>query len=281
MVKNTNTKPKKEMLKCHYFVDEAGDGTLFNPQGEILIGTPGCSRFFILGMLQIDDPPGLATALQDLRSRLLADPYFKTVPSMQPGSKKTALAFHAKDDLQEVRREVFSLLHDFNGLRFFAVVRDKKSVLEYVRNRNIRESGYRYQANELYDFMVRRLFRERLHQYGEYEITFAKRGASDRTAALLDALIATRDRFEARWQISAQPPIMIKASTPPLCTCLQAADYFDWALQRLFELGEDRYVTYLWHQFRLVVDMDDTRKADYGAYYNKYNPLTGASLGGH
>jgi hypothetical protein len=276
-----HTKPKAELIKCSYFVDETGDGTLFNPSGKVIIGSPGCSRFFILGLLQVDDPVALATALRDLHKHLLADPYFKDVPSMQPRARKTALAFHAKDDPQEVRREVFGLLHDFVGLRYFAVVRDKKRVLDYVRDRNIHEPDYRYNSNELYDFMVRRLFRDRLHQYAEYEITFAKRGKSDRTEALRAALNTARGRFEARRNISSNAPITITATTPPFSGCLQAADYFNWALQRLFERGEDRFVTYLWNQFRLVVDMDDTRKAKYGAYYNKNRPLTHAALEGH
>ncbi|MGA2489913.1 MAG: DUF3800 domain-containing protein [Anaerolineales bacterium] len=272
---------KSETVKCCYFVDEAGDGTLFNPRGKVIIGTPGCSRFFILGMLQVDDPTALAIALHNLRKHLLADPYFKDVPSMQPWARKTALAFHAKDDPQEVRRDAFELLHGLDGLRFFAVVHDKQSVLDYVRDRNAREPAYRYNANELYDFMVRRLLRDRLHQYGEYEITFSKRGKSDRTEALHAALNIARKRFEARQNISSNAPITITASTPPLSGCLQAADYFNWALQRLFEQGEDRFVIYLWDKFRLVVDMDDTRKAEYGAYYNKKRPLTRAALEGH
>lgn len=112
----------------YYFVDEAGDGVLFDKKGRSIIGTEGCSRYFILGLLDIADPEALTKALADLRGTLLSDPYFSGVPSMQPKAKKTALAFHAKDDLPEVRREVFSLLmkHD---LRFFAVVRDKHKVL--------------------------------------------------------------------------------------------------------------------------------------------------------
>ena len=50
---------------------------------------------------------------------------------------------------------------------------------------------------------------------------------------------------------------------------LQAADYFVLALQRLFERHEDRYATYLWPAFRLVQDVDDRRKADYGMYYTQ------------
>jgi hypothetical protein len=83
----------------HYFVDEAGDSTLFNRQGRIIVGIEGCSCFFILGLADIPDPVTLGREMEALRARLLADPYFKGVPSMQPEARKTALAFHAKDDL--------------------------------------------------------------------------------------------------------------------------------------------------------------------------------------
>ena len=83
---------------------------------------------------------------------------------MQPDSRKTVVAFHAKDDLPEVRRDVFRILRDTEGLRFFAVVADKLSVLEYVRQRNKRESVYRYHPNELYDSLVKHLFKDRLYQ---------------------------------------------------------------------------------------------------------------------
>ena len=30
----------------HYFVDEAGDPSLFNAKGKVIVGTEGCSRYF-------------------------------------------------------------------------------------------------------------------------------------------------------------------------------------------------------------------------------------------
>ncbi len=75
--------------------------------------------------------------------------------------KVAALMFHAKDDLPEVRREVFALLRK-HELRFLAVVRNKQRVLEYVRRRNAVDLTYRYQPNELYDYMVRVLFKNLL-----------------------------------------------------------------------------------------------------------------------
>ena len=147
----------------HYFVDEAGDGTLFDRKGRVLIGTAGCSRYFMLDLVDVPDPVILQRDLDDLRARLLADPYFKDVPSFQPEAQKTALAFHAKDDVPEVRREVFALLPR-HPVRFLAVVRNKQKLLEYVRLRNERDAAYRYNPNEVYDYLVRRLFKNLLVQ---------------------------------------------------------------------------------------------------------------------
>ena len=108
----------------HYFVDEGGDSTLFSKTGKVLVGTEGCSRFFILGLLDVPNPVVLKDLFDELRERLINDSYFKNVPSMQPKERKTALAFHAKDDLLEVRRDVFQILRDTEGLRFFTVVAD-------------------------------------------------------------------------------------------------------------------------------------------------------------
>ena len=115
----------------HYFVDEAGDGTLFNRHKRAVVGKEGCSRFFILGLLDVADPSSLGAQMVQLRKTLLADPYLQRVPSMHPRQGKTARAFHAKDDCPEVRREVFRLLLQ-HELRFFAVVRDKHRILEKV-----------------------------------------------------------------------------------------------------------------------------------------------------
>lgn len=258
----------------YYFVDEAGDGPLFNAKGKVLIGQEGCSRYFILGLLDVPDPDALSVALGTLRMNLMADPYFRKVPSMQPEQHKTALAFHAKDDIAEVRREVFKVLVAQQDLRFFAVIRDKRSVLREVRT----YVNKRYHPNVLYDQMISRLFKDRLHKDDEYSITFATRGHSDRTRALEDALKVARKRFKNKWNIERDAPIHIQAVSAVKQPCLQAADYFLWALQRCYEKREDRYIEYLWSLCSLVYDVDDHRIKQYGVYYTKQMPLTAAGL---
>lgn len=272
-------KPKTPNTEIrHYFVDEGGDSTLFSSKGKVLIETMGCSRFFVLGLLDVSDPEKLQSGFDELRSRLLEDPYFKNVPSMQASERKTALAFHAKDDLPEVRKEVFSLLRNMEGLGYFAVVADKWSVLEYVRQENERDTGYRYHPNELYDYLARRLFKNLLHKDGGYEIVFAKRGAADRTEALRQALEIARERFAKQWNITSNSPMHVSAAMPMGHAGLQAVDYFTWALQRLYEKGEDRYLSYIWPAVHLVQDIDDKRKAGYGVYYTQKKPLNAAAL---
>ncbi len=267
------TAPKPPPSIRHYFVDEAGDPTLFASRGKVLVGTEGCSAFFILGKLDVAQPELLASELSALRLQLLADPYFRGVPSMQPEQRKTALSFHAKDDLPEIRREVLALLlkHD---VQFYAVVRDKQVITQKVLEHNRKQPTYRYHPNQLYDRCVSQLFKERLHKDAGYSISFARRGKSDRTEALEKALEAARGAFRQRWGIAGTAPIEIVPGSPPEIVCLQAVDYFLWALQRFYEKGEERFLSLIWPKTKLVIDVDDTRDKPYGVYYTQAHPLT-------
>ena len=177
----------------HYFVDESGDPALFNTKGRVIVGSEGCSRFFILGNLDVSEPQRLADALNDLRRNLLADPYFAGVPSMSPQQRKTARMFHAKDDVAEVRREVFKLLLNFD-VRFYAVVRDNSRSLKGLAH-NLKRPRYRYHPNQLYDRCVPLLFEGRLHKHESYRIVFARRGSSDRTQAFESGLLEAKEKF--------------------------------------------------------------------------------------
>lgn len=79
MTKSMRTRESKFEIR-RYFVDEGGDSTLFASKGKVIVETPGCSRFFILGLLDVLDPAGLQDAFDDLRARLMNDSYFKVVP---------------------------------------------------------------------------------------------------------------------------------------------------------------------------------------------------------
>jgi hypothetical protein len=256
----------------YYYVDESGDPVLFNARGRVIVGEPGCSRFFLLGKLEVMDPDRLADGLNGLRRKLLADPYFAGVPSMHPKQGKTATHFHAKDDLAEVRREVFRLVLE-HDVRFYAVVRDKRVIVEKVLAENQRRPSYRYHPNQLYDRCVSVLFENRLHQHEAYRIVFARRGSTDRTEAFERGLLEAKKKFRQKWGIESAAPIEVVASDPAQIACLQAADYFLWAVQRCFERGEHRFLDLIWEKVGLIIDRDDTRQRPTGEYYPRKRPV--------
>ena len=269
--------PTAEEVLKHYFVDESGDPTLFGKRGKILIGSPGCSRYFIMGFLDVQNPVALRTELDRLRAEVLADPYFRGVYSLRPDQHKTAIEFHAKNDLPEIRKLVFDRLlgHD---LRFYAVVRDKATFVNWVKNTNRQSVDYHFRPNEMYDALIRRLFRDHLHKEDAYQIVFARRGSKERSKALAAALGDARRSFANKWGIVGQGKISVCVSSPPQEPGLQAVDYFLWALQRCYEQRQDRYIGYLWPKVGRVHDLDDRRTKGYGVYYSQRHPLTAAAL---
>lgn len=265
---------------ANYFVDEAGDSNLFNRKGKVIINTDGCSRYFMMGLLEVGDLPSLASEMRKLRKKILSDPYYQGIPSLKPENRKTALAFHATDDIAEVRREVFELLNNRTDLSFFAVIGDKFSTLDYVKNRQLVDEDYCYHPDETYDFLVRRLFRDRLHQKELYKIVFAKRGNRQRTGRLKSQLEIARQRFIQKYHGEYSSRFEVRSGQPKNHVGLQAVDYFLWALQRLYERREERFLVNIWHHCKLVIDVHDVRNHKYGEYYDKRNPLTIASLDG-
>jgi hypothetical protein len=262
----------------HYFVDEAGDPTLFNSKGRVIVGDQGCSRYFILGKLEIEDPAGLDAELRRLRAELLADPYFKGVPSMQPEQGKTALAFHAKDDVAEVRREVYRLLCSAR-LRFYAVVRDKLHLASYVQQQNAREPSYRYRQNEQYDLLVRELFGKLHHMADQVHICFARRGTKPRNDAFRRALEQAGEEFARGFGFQHPAEQEVISSTPQHCPGLQAVDYYLWALQRFYERREDRFLNLIWPQVGEIHDLDRLEQGRRGVFYTKQKPLNMAAFG--
>jgi len=251
-----------------YYVDEAGDGILFGAKGRNRLSDHDAARFFILGMVRVDDEDRLGRDFSELRERLMANPLFSSIRSLLPAENKTARFFHAKDDHPEIRVKVFELIlnHDF---KFFAVIKDMKCVLEYVKSRNQMDSSYKYTPNELYDLTVRMLFKQQLHKHDHYRVVFARRGKSDRTKALLKELHVARQAFLDDKNIATDSTMDVEPAHSWERPGLQLADYCLWALQRCYERGEDRFLKAIWHKVSLIHDVDDPEGKQYGTYLHK------------
>ena len=262
---------KEEKHIRHFFVDEAGDLTLFDKKGRIIIGNEGVSKFFMVGFAEVENAELAKKLLEDLRKELLTDPYFKDVPSMQKDRKKTAIVFHAKDDLPEVRREVFKVLNRLN-IKVHIVIRRK--------NRLAEDAKYMFETfkkkvneNDIYDDLVKRIFRNSLHKAEENIVYFARRGKSDRNIALEGAIDKAKRNFQAKYHLESNKLVNIISAHPHEYIGLQIVDYYLWALQRLYERKEDRFFNLLSKDYRVIMDIDDKRNNDYGEWYTDKNKL--------
>ena len=133
--------------------------------------------------MEAGDADALEADISTLRADLLADPLLQAVPSRTPDAGKTALFFHAKDDVPEVRHSVFNLLTSHN-LRVSAVVKEKHHLLADVRGHEAANPHYRYKADghEIYDDLIARMF-GRFGGFGAARhVTFAVRGSKPLTS---------------------------------------------------------------------------------------------------
>jgi len=242
-----------------FFVDESGDPTFYDRTGNLIVGQPGCSPILILGLVETQDPGTMRTAINELKQEVVHDPYFQEFPSLV----KTARAFHAKDDVPEVRYRVFKLLASLDFQAQFVVARKVERIF---RNR------FHARESEFYDELVSQLFQNLLHRYERNLIYFAKRGSRDRQLPLSRAIARGVERFEQKWQTRVTSAVSVQAQTPEGEPCLSVADYMNWAVYRAFTRGEMRYYRTVEERVSLLADLYDTTKYP-GSYYHRRNPF--------
>lgn len=256
-------------MSRYYFVDEAGDLSLFDKRGVNIVGRNGVSKFFMLGAVRIDDPESAYIKVEDLRKELLSRSDLKKIPSMHPSNGKTARQFHAKDDHKLVRERVFNLLCHLKkqlNIKALATIHDK-SKLASRAEALYSFSGEHIGDTEIYDHLVECLFDNQLHKE-DCRIIFSHRGSSDRANSLRQALIKVRDKYARKQGIESSTQIDVISAYPSEYVGLQIADYYLWSLQRLYERQEDWAFKKLSDSYRLIKDLDDTRNKPYGEWYS-------------
>lgn len=225
-----------------------------------MLGQNGVSKCFMVGVAEIENPTAVAMRLEGLRAELLNDPYFAGASSLQPERRKTAVLFHAKDDLPEVRWRVYEQLRGFD-IRVAVAVR-RKAALETQARTLFSHTGRKLHAADVYDALVTHLFVGRLHDHSTHHVTFSARNKASRDAGLARALERARiaQPSTAKCVVASD-----RASGAP---GLQVIDYYLWAVQRLFELSEGRFFAGMSEQFEYVWDLDDTRNNPEGVRYD-------------
>ncbi len=228
-------------------------------QGNLIVGQPGCSPILLLGFIETRQPHILRQSVLALQQEIVNDPYFQGVPSL----RKTAIAFHAKDDVSEIRYRVYKLLSTLDFKAQFIVARKIERVFR---------NSFQASQTEFYDHLVSQLFERVLHRYQTNHIYFAKRGSRERQIPLSNAIEQGISRFEQQWEAEVATTITIQAHRPRGEPCLSVIDYMNWAIYRAFTRGEMRYYNTVADKVSLLVDLYDTKSYP-NNWYNRRNPF--------
>ncbi len=257
----------KQIPDNHRFLDEAGDTTFYGKGKTVIIGENGVSRCFILGMVKFKQPlDDIRRKVLELQNQIMQDTYFADVCSVQKKIGKGGFFFHATDDVPEIRKILYEYIQSLE-CSFEAVVGRKIPGL-YENKHNGKEA-------EFYADMLSHLLKNKLAKDGKLILNIAGRGQSTRNtnlqAGLDKAISRSRIKNSARLVTTNVVFNVQNHHTEPL---LNIADYFCWAVQRVFERGEMRYYNYLREKISLVVDLyDEARYANSGNYYTPRKPL--------
>lgn len=242
-----------------FFVDESGDPTFYDRRGNLIVGQEGCSAVLILGFVETQSPDALRSAVLGLQREVIEDPYFEDIPSL----RRTAVAFHAKDDVPEVHYRFFKLLATLDFTAQFVVARKIEKVFR---------NSFQAREEAFYDHLVSRLFQNALHRHRLNQIYFAQRGSRARQEPLARAIRTGIVTFESKWKTSVSTAFSVQAQTPKGEPCLSIVDYLNWAIYRAFTRGEMRYFRVVQEKITLLVDLYDTGKYPKN-WYSRRNPF--------
>lgn len=258
----------REKLVVHRFLDEAGDTTIFGKGKIIRLGQPGVSSTFILGMVKFREPLApIRGEIIQLQKKIEADPYFLEVPSIRKKQIAGGYYFHATDDIPEVRKEFYDFIKS-KDCSFEAIV-GRKIASIFINKHNGNEA-------EFYADLLSHLLKNKLGQDQHMILNIAEKGSSTRHNNLQSALNKANMRFSKKAaDREAKTIVTFNVQKYTLEPLLTVADYFCWAIQRVFEKGEIRYYNFMFDKISLVVDLYDAERW-HGSknYYRKGNPLT-------
>jgi len=110
-------------------------------------------------------------------------------------------------------------------------------------------------------------------------LNIAQRGNTTSHVNLQRGLDLARQRYTNKHlEEPVQNEFVFNVQTPTTEPLLNLADYFCWAVQRVFERGEVRYYDFLRDKISTVLDLyDSANYAGFKNYYGPRNPLTKAN----
>lgn len=255
----------------HRFLDEAGDTSFIGKGRKNILGQAGVSKCFIIGMVKFKEPLNeVRKKVLKLQEEITTNPFFETPSLLKKKKSESGYYLHATDDIPEVRLKVFELITTFK-CSFEAVV-GTKEMERY-------EFTHKGKEEYFYADMLSHLLKNKLSKAEKLIFHISQRGKSTKNNNLELSYKKAVQRFHRKGgEMHEENKIVFDVNVPTSEPLLNIADYFCWAVQRVFEKGEIRYYNLLKKQISLVVDVyDSSRYNNNKNYYKQGNPLTTAN----
>lgn len=258
----------KNVKTNHRFLDEAGDTTFYGKGKKTIIGNDGVSNCFILGMVKFYEPlDELRRNIINLQNEICNNPLFETPSLLKKRNSNGGYYFHATDDIPEIRLKFFEYIKNID-CSFEAIV-GRKNIERY-------ETKHKGKEEYFYADLLSHLLKNKLAKGEKLVLHISERGKSTKNTNLDLALRKAIQRYHkaSNQNKDVKTEVIFNVNYPTKDPLLNIADYFCWAVQRVFEKGEIRYYNFLKEKISLVIDLYDTTKYEkWQNYYTPKNPL--------
>lgn len=222
-------------------------------------------------MLKIKEPLNdVREKLNELQRGIETDAWFRSVPSIQKKKNKMGYYLHAKDDVPEVRKMAFELIRSVDCS--FEAIAARKIYDLYERKHNGKEA-------EFYADLLSHLLKNKHNKYKDLVLNIAERSRCTTHSNLQKGLNKSLERsYKKNPAKESRCKVVFNVQRPTSEPLLNIADYFCWAIQRVFEMGETRYYDYVADKISMVLDLYDFSNYERGKnYYGKKRKLTAAN----
>ena len=167
------------------------------------------------------------------------------MPSIQKKKSKYGYFLHAKDDIPEVRKMAFELIHELDC--HFEVVVAKKVYDIYQRKHNGKEA-------EFYADLLSHLLQNKLDEQAVLVLNVAERAKCTTHQNLTRGLEKAMGKNTTNNQQEDvnNRRVVFNVQRPTTEPILNLVDYFCWAVQRFFEREETRYYNFVKDKIILI-----------------------------
>ncbi len=226
------------MRALYVFIDESGN-LHFHPEG---------TKYFLITVLSTPNPSVIASPLLQLRYELL--PNYACGQSVEEEGY-----FHASEDRQNVRDQVFSLLAKTGDhLRIDAVVAQKNRTNPKLQQDEVQLYRVLGEAALKYVFG-----RTASHEYESVVLVFSSIFNRYKRGVLKQA-------FKSLIKQQTDLPFALYFHGSKFDLCSQAADYFGWAIYRKWESNELRSYELIRHLLKSEFPIFEKGWGEYYAY---------------